>query len=157
MCSTAWPINSVTSKSKMKSPPLTSLSYPGYLANASHSIVRICSASSFSYRSMQHISTWLLENYFLKGITQVSPSIVLSDQIGQLLSIAIVKENSYHCHCCREGVLPYWQVRATLSYHCHCCREGILPFWQVPFSQHLLPVAVSPLSLGESVTAQGLT
>ena len=23
---------------------------------------------------------------------------------------------------------------ATLSYHCHCSREGVLPWWQVPLS-----------------------
>ena len=96
---------------------------------------------------------------------------------------------SYHCHCCREGVLPCQQMPlshiiviaagkvychvnichslislsllqggstampagATLSYHCHHCREGVLPCWQVPLSRHSLPVVASPLSLGREV------
>ena len=77
---------------------------------------------------------------------------------------SITAENSsYHCHCCREGVLPchYHSGRCTslislsllqrkctamlagvtLSYHCHCCRKGVLPCLQVPLS-HIIVIAV---------------
>ena len=120
-------------------------------------IVRICGASSFSYRPMQHISTWLLTNAFSRESPKSAQALLLQTRQDSY-SAQPPQKSSYHFCCCREGVLPCRQVPlshiiviaagrgtamlagATLSYHCHCCREGVLPCqqvspcWQMPLS-----------------------
>ena len=147
--------------------------HPRYLKHCSHRPDR--TATQLSHRSKEFISLTLLQGR--STVTPANPTL------------------SYHCHRCREGVLPCQQMPlfhiiviaagrvychasrchsfislsllqggstampegATLSYHCDRYREGVLPCWQMPLSRYSLPVAASPLSLGKSVRAQGLT
>ena len=119
----------------------------------------------------------------------ISPSLLQGGSITMPADATL----SYHCHCCREGVLPCQQVTLsditdipagrvychasrchsllslsllqggrtampagdTFSYHCYCCREGVLPCRQVPLSciiviavrrEHTAMLAVATLS-----------
>ena len=115
-------------------------------------IVHICGASSFSYRSTQHVSTWLLTNAFARESAQSAQALLLQTRQDSY-SAQLPQKSSYHCRCCRDGVLPCHQVplshiiviAAIGKEYCHAGRchyvislslllQGVLPCLQVPLS-----------------------
>ena len=112
-------------------------------------IVCICCASFFSYRFLQHISTWLTASKcHHEGITQDCSSAALTDQTGQLLSSATTEESSYHCDCCKEGVLPYRQVALSPTALFMLADVNAAANWQVLVTSVLctLPVQYGTVS-----------
>ena len=121
-------------------------------------IVCICGASSFSYRSMQHISTWLLANAFTRESPKSVQALLLqtrqdgySAQPPQKRAhIIVIAAGREYCHASRchslmslsllQGGSITIPAGATISYHHHCCREGVLPCQQVPLS-HVIVIA----------------
>ena len=146
-------------------------------------IVRICGASSFSYRSTQHISTWLLANAFSRESSKSAQALLLQtrqdsysaqppQKRAHIIFVAAEREYCYAGRCYSLISLSLLQGReychASRCRHADKCHSlvslslqllqgGVLPCQQVPLSQHSLPVAASPLCLDESVTAWGLT
>ena len=98
-------------------------------------IVCICGASSFSYRSMQHISTWLSSQG--NHPSQFKHCSCRPDRMAtqfshhrkELISLSLLQGGS--------TAMPAGTI---LSYHHHCCREGVLLCWQVPLS-HIIVIA----------------
>ena len=150
MHSTVWPVRSQASQRKNPY-PLPPLTQANQLI-ASHSylctymctcVVRICCASSFSYRYMQHISTWLQANAFATESPKAAPTLLSQTRQNsysvqpwqERAHIIVIAAESNYRHTGRcHSLIPFLVLQggstampadATLSYHCHCCREGV--------------------------------